>query len=218
VLGDAVELFEHRQIAVALDIAHRTGVAIPVPGATKVAATLDNSNVGIASLLEPSTHQQATEAAADHGNLYLIGEGLSLDAFAIRVIDEGGKVLNYLDVLLVGILAETPIAFLAILLPQFGRTKTKLLSWVTFEHFDSHVGGLLMQGQQDRTGQDRTAEGTKLVRGPKNLGSTNPQNMRESHPSTWCDHARPWTRHIDAELALSLLAVLVATLQLSSDA
>ena len=74
VFRDVVQLFEQRQIAVRLDIAHGTGIAVPIPGAAKVAGFLNDSDIVKAGLAQPAAHQQPAETAADDGYLHLVGE------------------------------------------------------------------------------------------------------------------------------------------------
>ena len=56
VLRYVIELFEHGEVAVAFNIAHCPWISIPVPGATKIAAALNHSNVGESSLAKPTAH------------------------------------------------------------------------------------------------------------------------------------------------------------------
>src|SRR5208337_4695058 len=62
-LGDVAGFLEQRQIDVRLDIALRTGIAIPVPGAAEVAALLDDADILYAGLAQTRACQQAAETA-----------------------------------------------------------------------------------------------------------------------------------------------------------
>ena len=73
-LGDVLQLFQQRQVAVALDVALRARIAVPVPGAAEVAARLDDAEVVEARFAQASAGQQARETAADDRDLDLLAQ------------------------------------------------------------------------------------------------------------------------------------------------
>ena len=56
----------------------RARVAVPVPGATEVAALLDDADVVEAGLSQPGAGEQAAEAAADDDELDFVGQRLPI--------------------------------------------------------------------------------------------------------------------------------------------
>ena len=111
VLRHVCQLFEQRQVAVRLDVAHRARVAIPIPRASEVACLLDDPDALVARLAQLGAHQQTAEAAADDGDVHLVEERLSLDTFGVWVVDVVGEVADHFDVLLVAVVAQPLVAF-----------------------------------------------------------------------------------------------------------
>src|SRR5262249_42705639 len=62
---DVAQLLEQRQITIGLDVALRTGIPIPVPGAAEIAARLDDPQVRDAALLESRCGEHAAKTTAD---------------------------------------------------------------------------------------------------------------------------------------------------------
>ena len=105
-----MQLLQHRQVAVGLDITHRAGIAVPVPGATEIAAFFDHPDIRETRFAQPPAHQQATEAPTDDRDLHRVGQRRALDALLVRVIDVVRKIARGFDVLLVAIAAQAPVA------------------------------------------------------------------------------------------------------------
>ena len=115
-LRDVAELFEEREIDVRLDVAHRAGIAIPVPRAAEVAALLDQPDVLHAAFAEPCTGEQPAEAASDHDDVGVVGQRLPVEcAVDVGVIDEVREVACDFGVLLVAVLADTLVPLAAVL-------------------------------------------------------------------------------------------------------
>src|ERR1700730_5836273 len=65
-------LFEQRQIDVRLDVALRTRIMNPVPGAAEIATLLDDANTLHPRLAKSPCREQAAEAAADDQGFHRI--------------------------------------------------------------------------------------------------------------------------------------------------
>ena len=127
-LGHVAGLFEQRQIHVGFNIALGAGIAVPVPGAAKVAAFFDDPDIGDAGLLQPRRSQQTAKAAADDERVkLLVNGGTGKARLDIRI---GVVVLVFagdFPVLIVTVRAQPFGAFLDVLLAQLGRVKAQLL-------------------------------------------------------------------------------------------
>ncbi len=109
-LGDVAQLLEHGQVAIRLDVTHRAGVAIPVPGTPEVAGAFDDPDVGVAGLAEAPTHEQAAEAATDDDELDLVVDRIAFDALGVGVVGVLGELVDHLVVLLVAIGSNTLVS------------------------------------------------------------------------------------------------------------
>ena len=120
------DLFEQGQIDIAFDVTGRAGIAVPVPGAAKVAALFDHANTVDACLAQPCARQQPAKAAANDRHLDLIGQGRAfetgLDIGVIQIVTELGLDL---DVLVIALCLDAPIPFRAVLFAQFNRVEIK---------------------------------------------------------------------------------------------
>ncbi|MEY9130171.1 hypothetical protein ABIF50_005164 [Bradyrhizobium diazoefficiens] len=70
-------LLQQRQIDVALGIAGRTGVAIPVPGAAEVGGLFHDAKIRDAGLAQARAAEQAAKAAADDEHFGRFADGLA---------------------------------------------------------------------------------------------------------------------------------------------
>ncbi len=180
-LRDVAEFFEERQVDVRLDVAHRSGVAIPVPRAAEVATLLDEADVGDAAFAEAGAGEQAAEAAADDDDIGVVGERLAFDLpVEIRVVDEVGELAGDFGVLLVAVLADTLVPLAAILLAQGVGVEGQLV--------DRHVAD-----GNDAFGRDpnpaalapfgaRSENSARQVRGWKTVSSVHRHAHRSSTP------------------------------------
>ena len=71
--------FKHRQIHVRLNVTHRTGVTVPVPGAAEVAALFNDAEIVDTELAKVCCFEHAAETTTDDydidiGNLGIAGE------------------------------------------------------------------------------------------------------------------------------------------------
>ena len=118
-LGDVAGLFQQRQVDVAFDVALSAWIAIPVPGASEVAALLDDADILDPGLAQTRRGQEAAEAAADDHHVDRVGERLAGEAgLDMRIVDIVAEVGGDLDVLVIGLGAQTPVALVAVFLAQ----------------------------------------------------------------------------------------------------
>ncbi len=118
-LRHVADLLEQRQVGIRLDVAGDAGVAIPVPGAAEVAGRIDDTDALDTRLAQPRSRQQPAEAAADDRNLHVVEQRRAGEARRdIRVVEVMGEPPFDLDVLLVPIGAQPPVALLAVSLAQ----------------------------------------------------------------------------------------------------
>src|SRR5271155_6257357 len=83
-LRHVAELFDQRQIAVAFDVALGARIAVPVPGATEVAAGLDDSNLLDPGFVEARAGQQSAETSTDDYYIDLVVQRGAIKRFDIR--------------------------------------------------------------------------------------------------------------------------------------
>jgi hypothetical protein len=126
-LRHVADLLEERQVGVGLDVAGDARVAVPVPGASEVRRRVDDADVFDAGLAQPCPGQEAPEAAPDHQHLDLVEERRALEAgLRVRIVEEVGELALDLDVLLVAVLAQAPVALLAVPLAQRRRVEAEV--------------------------------------------------------------------------------------------
>ena len=70
--GHMAHFFEQRHIHKRRGITLRTGIAIPVPGTTKVPALFKNAYICNACFFKPRPCHQARKAATNEGNRHMI--------------------------------------------------------------------------------------------------------------------------------------------------
>jgi hypothetical protein len=75
---DAVELLQHREVDVRLDVAHHPGVAVPVPGAADAAGLVDDADPLDAGLAQLGAGEDPGDPAAHDHHVDLVGHGLAL--------------------------------------------------------------------------------------------------------------------------------------------
>lgn len=75
---DVAEFLQHRKVLVGLDIAHHTGVAIPVPGASHATCRIDDADALDPRLAEVRPCQNARDATADDHDVGVVGDGLAV--------------------------------------------------------------------------------------------------------------------------------------------
>ena len=106
-LRHVIEFFKQRQIAVGLHIAHRTWIAIPIPGAAKITCFFDHTNVVEPRLAQSSRHQKSAKTAADYGDFHFIVQRRpAKSGLDVRIINVVGKFRGHLDILLVAVVAQ----------------------------------------------------------------------------------------------------------------
>ncbi|CAB4801558.1 unannotated protein [freshwater metagenome] len=75
--GHVAGLFEKRKVGIRVDVAHATGITIPIPSATKVAALFHDAEISDAVVLQIDASEHAGESAADDDDLGLFGNGIA---------------------------------------------------------------------------------------------------------------------------------------------
>ena len=116
-LGDVAGLFQQRQVDVAFGVALSAWISTPVPGAAEVAAFLNDANI-----LDPGPRRRAaakrppkppptitTSTMSDRGLRVKVN---------VRIVDIVADIGGDLDVLVIGVGAQPPIALVAVLLAQ----------------------------------------------------------------------------------------------------
>ena len=122
------DLFQQRQVDIALDVAGCAGIAVPVPGAAEVTALFDDPDVLDARFPQPRPGQQATKPAAHNYHLDLVGQRCAVEPWShIGVIQIVGILPGYLLVLLVTISPHPLVALGAIARPKRRRIKSQVL-------------------------------------------------------------------------------------------
>ena len=140
-LRHVAELFDQRQVAVAFDVALGARITVPVPGATEVAAGLDDSNVLDTGFVEARAGQQSAETSTDDYYIDLVGQWSAIKRFDVRVVQIVSELAGNFDVLRVAVGANALVALLLVLLPQGVRIEIQLQisNKVRIFHFLSHL-------------------------------------------------------------------------------
>src|SRR5215471_18610677 len=106
-LGHVAQLFDQRQVAIAFDVALRTRISIPVPGAAEVAPGLYDSDVFDAHFMEASSGQQSTEPSADDDNVDLVSKRSAGDGLDVRIVSKMTELAGDFDILRITVSANT---------------------------------------------------------------------------------------------------------------
>ncbi len=108
-------LFQQRQIDVALGVASRTGIAIPVPGAAEIGRLFHDAEIGDAGRAQTRTTQQAAEAATDDDDLGFFADSRTRKSgVGPGVVEIAGKTRGHFDILRLAFGAQTQVALVAI--------------------------------------------------------------------------------------------------------
>ena len=122
--------FEQRQIDVALGVAGRAGIAVPVPGAAEVAAFLDDADVIETGFAQARGRQQAAEAAADHQYLDVAHDRLAAEQRVdIGVVEEMRILAGDLDILVVAVGAQASVALEVVFAAQCRRVEGQFVDF-----------------------------------------------------------------------------------------
>ena len=84
--GDVVQFLEHRHVDVGLHIAHRPGVAIPIPCPADSARLVDDPDPFHTGLTQLSSGQNARHTSPDDHDVDLIGNGITVEERSERVL------------------------------------------------------------------------------------------------------------------------------------
>ena len=90
---DVVELLEHGDVHVRLDVAHHSGVAVPVPGAPDAACQVDDANPLDAGFAELRSDDNSGDPPADDDDVDLVCDRVALDHRREGVVAVAGEVL-----------------------------------------------------------------------------------------------------------------------------
>ena len=115
---DVTDLFEQRKVDVRLNVAHGTGVTVPVPRAAEVATLFDNPNVFDSGLTQPGTGKESAKTATDNDHIGLVGERSACERIDIWIDEIARKVASNFEILLVAIGTQTLVALDAIFVAQ----------------------------------------------------------------------------------------------------
>ena len=116
--GHVPGLLEEREVDHRRRVAHRARVPVPVPGATEVAALLDDADVGDPGVLELGAGDEPGEATTDERHRHLIRERLAWCGLDVRVFDVVGVAAGHLDVLVVAVGPQALVALLVVPGPE----------------------------------------------------------------------------------------------------
>jgi hypothetical protein len=108
-LRDVVELLEHRQVDVRLDVAHDAGVAVPVPGAADAAGLIDDADPLDPRLAQVGAGDDPRDPPAHDHHVDLVGDGVALSHRGERVVPEPSEVLVAGQVPDVGAAGDQPL-------------------------------------------------------------------------------------------------------------
>ena len=96
------------------------GIAIPVPGAAKIAALLNHPDVGDASLYQPGTGHQTSKAATNKRHGDVICPRRTRRHRGIRIFQIMGQLALQLQILIVAIGTQALVALFKVFLPDQG--------------------------------------------------------------------------------------------------
>ena len=127
-LGSVVEFLEQRQVDVSLDIAHRAGISVPVPGPPEITAVVDDANVAKARLVQAGASQKTAEATAGDHDLGMIIQRCAREVGVSPGIPGVVRelALDGLDVLTLALVHRALVALVLVLLLQRMRIKLEL--------------------------------------------------------------------------------------------
>ncbi len=120
------DLFEQRQVDVALDIASRARIAVPVPGAAEIPALLDDPDIFNPGLLQSRPGKQTTKAAAHHDHLDIIEHWRAFNAGDVRIVEIVRVPTRDLDILFISVLAKPLVALGAVFGFKGSRVESQL--------------------------------------------------------------------------------------------
>ena len=124
---DIAGFLKQGQVDVALGIAGCTGVAIPVPGSTKVAGLVDDADILVAGGAQSRCGQQSTKAAANHQRLDIAYDRRAAEVrIRMGIVEQAGKLAVDFDVLIVTIRTQATVTFEIVFLAQRGRIEIRL--------------------------------------------------------------------------------------------
>ena len=90
---DVVELLEHREVHVRLDVAHHARVPVPVPGSADATRLIDDADPLETGLAELGPGQDTGDPPTDDHDVNLVHDGVALDDRCERVITVVGEML-----------------------------------------------------------------------------------------------------------------------------
>ncbi len=136
--GDVVELLEHREVDVRLDVAHHARIPVPVPGAPDATRLVDDADPLDARLAELHPGKDSGDPPAHDHDIDVVGNRVALDDRCEGVVTVAGEVLVGLQVADVGAAGDQPLVALGEVLgadgfgvvPGHGPTLPSGPAWV----------------------------------------------------------------------------------------
>ena len=111
---DVTRLLKERKVDHGCGIAHRPGVAVPVPGAADVATSLDDRHVVDPRLLEAGTSHEPGEPSPNDGHGDVLVDGVTRLDLHVGVIEEVCESPRWFEVLLIAFGAKPLVALKAV--------------------------------------------------------------------------------------------------------
>ncbi len=120
-------LFQERQVDVALGIARRAGITIPVPGAAEVGGLFHDAEIVNAGFAQTRATEQPAKAAADDEHLGLLADGLARKSgIGPGVVEIAAEAAGHFDILRLAFGTHTAIALVAIARAECGNVDRRI--------------------------------------------------------------------------------------------
>ena len=91
--GDVIELLEHREVDVRLDVAHHARVAVPIPGSPDAARLVDDADPLEAGFAEVGAGEDPGDPPAHDDDINFVGDRVATGDRCERVVTVAGEVL-----------------------------------------------------------------------------------------------------------------------------
>ncbi|MGY4470515.1 hypothetical protein ACVWWK_006224 [Bradyrhizobium sp. LB9.1b] len=129
-------LFQQRQVDVALGIAGRTGVAIPVPGAAEIGGLFNDPEIIDAGRAQSRAAKQAAEATAHDEHLGLFADSLARKSgIGPGIVEIAPELAGHLDILRLALGAQAAIALVTIACTECGNVDCRFVGCTSLVSF-----------------------------------------------------------------------------------
>ncbi len=118
--GDVIELLEHREVDVRLDVAHDARVTVPVPGAPDASRLVDDADPLEAGLAELDAGEDPGNPPAHDHDIDVVGDRVALDERCEWVVTVAGEMIVGLQVADAGAAGDQPFVALGEVLGSDG--------------------------------------------------------------------------------------------------